>query len=321
MDIHIIIVIQKNKLKWICIMSISTIISSITRVSKEVADINHKISLESKKESDCSNRIGQIERSITKNISSSSLKNKMAEIQRKQNEIAKIQIKKAEFYKKLADKESSLLKLKQDLSKEKEQEQKKQALAYEREKKRLADLEKRQQREQITYQRQLQAEIQKTKDMANSIKNNSNQLKIIDTNTEYDLFISHASEDKDEFVRPLAELLENMGIKVWYDEFTLKVGDSLRKSIDQGLIKSRFGTVILSTAFCSKNWTQYELDSMVAREMNGHKMILPIWHRITKDEVINFSPALADKVALNTSTNSIQEIANKLAEVILERNV
>ena len=134
---------------------------------------------------------------------------------------------------------------------------------------------------------------------------------------KYDLFISHASEDKEEFVRPLAETLENLGVKVWYDEFTLKVGDSLRKNIDHGLINSRFGTVILSSSFCSKNWTQYELDSMVAREMDGHKMILPIWHKVTKNEVMNFSPALADKVALNTSISSIEEIAGKLAEVIL----
>ncbi|WP_250163224.1 toll/interleukin-1 receptor domain-containing protein [Psychrobacter sp. WY6] len=134
---------------------------------------------------------------------------------------------------------------------------------------------------------------------------------------EYDLFISHASEDKEEFVRPLAETLENLGVKVWYDEFTLRVGDSLRKNIDHGLINSRFGTVILSSSFCSKNWTQYELDSMVAREMDGHKMILPIWHKVTKNEVMSFSPALADKVALNTSMSSIEEIADKLAEVIL----
>jgi hypothetical protein len=178
-------------------------------------------------------------------------------------------------------------------------------------------LEKKQQREQLAHQRQLQAEIRRTSEMATEAQiNNNNNLNSL-PDTEYDLFISHASEDKEEFVRPLAETLENMGIKVWYDEFTLKVGDSLRKSIDHGLVKSRFGTVILSAAFCSKNWTQYELDSMVAREMNGHKMILPIWHKISKDEVIKFSPALADKVALNTSISSIQEIAGELSEVIL----
>jgi hypothetical protein len=49
------------------------------------------------------------------------------------------------------------------------------------------------------------------------------------------LFISHASEDKEDFVRPLAETLQQLGVKVWYDEFTLKVGDSLRRKIDSGL--------------------------------------------------------------------------------------
>ncbi|WP_220769231.1 toll/interleukin-1 receptor domain-containing protein, partial [Shewanella sp. MBTL60-007] len=275
----------------------------------------HKISLETKKESDCSNRIGQINRSITKNTSESFLKSKLGEIQRKQNDIAKIQVKKAALAKTEADKSGKLLKLKQDLAKEEKKERKKLAVAAERERKRLLALEKQQQREQIAFQQKLQNEIKATSQAQEVVVEDMINKSLL--TTEYDLFISHASEDKDDFVRPLAETLENLGVKVWYDEFTLKVGDSLRKSIDHGLVKSRFGTVILSSSFCSKNWTQYELDSMVAREMDGHKMILPIWHKVTKTDVINFSPALADKVALNTSMSSIEEIAGQLAEVIL----
>ncbi|RUR30638.1 toll/interleukin-1 receptor domain-containing protein [Vreelandella nanhaiensis] len=297
-------------------MSISTISSSITRIQKEIADLHHKISLETKKESGLGNQIGQINRSITKSTPASTLKSKAAEVERKNSEIAKVQVKKSDFYKKLSDKEGQLLKLKQDLLKEEERERKKQAAIDDRERKKIVDLEKRQQREQLAYQRQLQDEVRRTIEMASKAQSHVSVFNDL-PDTEYDLFISHASEDKEEFVRPLAETLENMGVKVWYDEFTLKVGDSLRKSIDHGLVKSKFGTVILSAAFCSKNWTQYELDSMIAREMNGHKMILPIWHKISKDEVIKFSPALADKVALNTSISSIQEIAGELSEVIL----
>ena len=75
---------------------------------------------------------------------------------------------------------------------------------------------------------------------------------------KYDAFVSHASEDKDEFVKPLVEALQDAGYKVWYDEFTLKVGDSLRRSIDNGLTNSRYGIVVFSNAFFAKNWTQYE---------------------------------------------------------------
>ena len=129
--------------------------------------------------------------------------------------------------------------------------------------------------------------------------------------------ISHASEDKEDLVRPLAVALESLGVHVWYDEFTLKVGDSLRRSIDSGLSNSRFGTVVLSSSFFQKNWTQYELDGMTAREMDGRKMILPIWHKVTKNEVLQFSPTLADKIALNTSISSIEEIAQSITEVVL----
>jgi len=295
-------------------MSISTISSNISRVQKELADITHKLSLEAKKEADRQSRIVQIQGSISKSTSASTLKSKMADIQRQQNEIAKILVKKAELAKKEADKNGTLLKLKQELAKEEERERKKQAADQEKERKRIANLEKRQQKDQLLFQQRLRAEIESTSRMTANVRNQAN-INLVPTN--YDLFISHASEDKEEFVRPLAETLEQLGVKVWYDEFTLKVGDSLRRSIDHGLVNSKFGTVILSYSFFSKNWPQYELDAMVAKEMEGHKMILPIWHKVTKTEVLNFSPSLADKVALNTSISSIEEIANQLAEVIL----
>jgi hypothetical protein len=129
---------------------------------------------------------------------------------------------------------------------------------------------------------------------------------------QYDFFISHASEDKDDIVRELAEALRNSGFNVWYDEFELKIGDSLRKKIDHGLSNANYGIVIISPSFVKKNWTEYELNGMVAREMNGHKVILPIWHKITKDEVLKFSPALADKIALNTSIHTIDNIIDNL---------
>jgi hypothetical protein len=132
----------------------------------------------------------------------------------------------------------------------------------------------------------------------------------------YDAFISHASEDKQGFVRPLAELLREMEFKIWYDEFELSVGDSLRQSIDRGLSVSDYGIVILSKAFLSKNWPQYELNGLVAKEIDGKKVILPVWYELTKAEVKAYSPALADKVALVHPQLSVEEIAERLAEVM-----
>ena len=71
------------------------------------------------------------------------------------------------------------------------------------------------------------------------------------------MFISHASEDKDEVVRPLAMALKEKGLSVWYDEFELKIGDSLRRKIDLGLAKSNFGIVVISRDFINKGWTNY----------------------------------------------------------------
>jgi len=132
----------------------------------------------------------------------------------------------------------------------------------------------------------------------------------------YDVFISHATEDKDEVVRPLANALVAEDLRVWYDEFELRIGDSLRRKIDSGLARSRFGIVVLSHSFFAKNWPQYELDGLVTREMTGQQVILPLWHRITKSEVMAQSPSLADKVARSTSDFTIAEIAKEIADVI-----
>jgi len=137
-----------------------------------------------------------------------------------------------------------------------------------------------------------------------------------DDSREYDVFISHASEDKDEVVRPLAVALRQQGLSVWYDEFELKIGDSLRRKIDLGLAKSRFGIVVLSKDFIRKGWTNYELDGIITRVVGGEQVLLPIWHNITKKEVVDFSPSIADKVARNTANYTVEEIADEIAGVI-----
>lgn len=114
----------------------------------------------------------------------------------------------------------------------------------------------------------------------------------------YDVFLSHASEDKLAIARPLHAGLIRAGVKVWYDEATLTLGDSLRRKIDEGLSRCRFGVVILSPSFFAKDWPQRELDGLVARETaSGQKAIIPIWHMVTKLQVARASPMLADRLA------------------------
>lgn len=133
---------------------------------------------------------------------------------------------------------------------------------------------------------------------------------------KYDVFISHATEDKADIVRPLAHALRELKVSVWYDEFELRLGDSLRKKIDYGLVNSRFGIVVLSHPFFAKNWPQYELDGLVSREMTGEQVILPLWHNISKSEIMKISPSLVDKLARSTADFTTDEIANEIAEVI-----
>lgn len=134
---------------------------------------------------------------------------------------------------------------------------------------------------------------------------------------EFDVFISHASEDKDAVVRPLATELRDRGLEVWFDEFELRIGDSLRQKIAAGIVRSRFGVVVLSPAFFAKGWPQYELDGLVTIAVSGRQVLLPLWHGVSKDEVLRQSPSLADKVALRTSDSTLEEIAGEIAAVVL----
>lgn len=136
---------------------------------------------------------------------------------------------------------------------------------------------------------------------------------------EWDAFIAHASEDKDSAARPLALRLQERGLVVWFDEFTLHVGDSLRRSIDRGLARSQYGIIILSHNFFAKHWPQKELDGLAAREKLGHKVILPVWHDLTQEEVASYSPTLADLYAANTADGTDHVATTLMAAMTLPR--
>lgn len=131
-----------------------------------------------------------------------------------------------------------------------------------------------------------------------------------------DLFLSHASEDKDAIARPLYSALTAAGVSVWFDEAVLEMGNSLRQKIDDGLARCEHGVVILSPSFFSKRWAQKELDGLVAREIaSGKDRILPIWHQIDHQGVAAYSPTLADRVA-GLSSEGVPALVDKILRVL-----
>lgn len=132
-----------------------------------------------------------------------------------------------------------------------------------------------------------------------------------------DVFLSHASEDKDEIARPLQRALEARGVTVWFDEIKIKVGQSIRQEIEKGIAHARFGVVVMSPDFFAKQWTRAELDALFSKKMaSGENLILPIWHRVTKDQVNAQSPLLSGILALNSSLMTIDEMAAAILDVV-----
>ena len=282
-------------------MSIESISNQISYIDREINNIQHDIQ---NLDADINRKAKEVA-AISQKISREKDLKKYAtlanDLARKNSEINNLEKRKNPKMKTLADKQKKKRDLINSLNKEEK---------IEREK------AKKEQKEILSIQQQITHEVKNRDFLSLRSLNGFTLHDSISTTDEkekiYDVFISHASEDKDDFVRPFAILLKDKGLNVWYDEFELKIGDKLRRKIDEGLSKSRYGIVVLSNYFFSKEWPQKELDGLFAIENNGHNIILPIWHKISKNEVIQFSPTIADIKAINTSSFSIEEIVEEI---------
>jgi hypothetical protein len=143
------------------------------------------------------------------------------------------------------------------------------------------------------------------------------------------IFISHATEDKANFVRPLAEALKQH-FDIWYDEYELTVGDSLVKKINEGLSACDYGVVVLSSSFFQKKWPQAELDGLFALEGTSRKVILPVWKDVSEDDIRKFSPLLAGRLGVSASkgiecvVSEIRravEVSNRTREITVTESV
>jgi hypothetical protein len=132
----------------------------------------------------------------------------------------------------------------------------------------------------------------------------------------WDVFISHAHEDKASVAVPLAQLLEAAGLRVWLDQQELGLGDSIRAKIDAGLAGSRFGVVVLSKSYFEKRWTANELDSFFVTESDSQTRLLPVWHGVTRAEVARRSPLLAGRKGESTS-EGLTSVAKKIAAIVV----
>lgn len=281
-------------------MSIDNLTRQIATVEREINSVERNIQTIDGSISRKSKDAHILLTKISKEKDLKRVLNYQKDLNKKNEDINKLEKDKSNKSKILATKQKKKFDLQSKLNKEEQKER---------------DKAKKDQKEILTLQQQITREMEKQKTQTlhsfDVLKPQTIE------QTSYDVFVSHASEDKDEFVRDFVKCLQENGVNVWYDEFTLRVGDSLRRSIDNGLKNSRYGIVVLSEAFFKKEWPQRELDGLFTREINGEKVILPIWHKISKNEVFKYSPLIADMLALNTASFTIEEIAKEISDRVL----
>lgn len=271
---------------------------TVNSLDKEIADLEKKKAAKDKEVATLQGKINTLKKSINSHTSASTLNNKMRQIATHESDQAKKSQDSAELGKKIAEKRKKRAEAYLKLQKEQQNEQKKQ--------------DKANRQIQASYEariKELQQQISQPVVTSASTP--------IAADEEYDVFVSHAYEDKESFVDEFVEALRNQGLKVWYDTNKLKWGDSMREKIDRGLAKSRYGVVILSPNYIAehKYWTKAELNGLFQVETVNGKTILPIWHNLTKKQVVEYSPIIADRKAMTTASMTPEEIAAELKEL------
>lgn len=267
---------------------------TVNQIDREIADLEKKMAELVKKEAEKTKKIGDVNRSITKNTSQSTLNSKVRQIESYQKDLSKILSDKAAINQKLAYKRKRRVDAAGKVQKEELSQAKK--------------AEKQQKDIYTAYENQIKELTNQIRMSEVAVKSEKN---IFDSESEekYDVFVSHATEDKENFSDEFVDILQQKyNLKVWYDAVSIKWGDSIRAEIDKGLKKLRFEVVILSRSYISKYWTNYELEGLFQGESNGGKLILPVWHNITKQEVQKFSPSLAGKMAMSTAIMTPDEL-------------
>lgn len=134
-------------------------------------------------------------------------------------------------------------------------------------------------------------------------------------NYEYDAFISHAVEDKIPIANELCARLEQAGLRVWYSGKELGIGDSIEKTIERGLNRSRYGIVVLSPTYLAKNWTIREFYTLLAKEIEDRKVILPVLYNVTPDDLKERDLHMADRFAVNADLG-LEYVVDRLVREI-----
>lgn len=275
--------------------------STISRLQREISDLRSKEAAEIKRQADLNQRMNRAASNAARASNASTASMHLREVERHSRDLEQCHRRHAAISDQIARKTQEAARIQDRLSRTEAAESKKRTQA-----------EEKRQRE---HNRKMGEMEKKLADLT------SGALPFIkppiapgETET-HDLFICHASEDKADFADELATKAKEAGLNVWYDAFKIDWGDSLRQKIDHGLAGSYFGVVVLSSNFFAKPWTNYELDALVQKDMSGEGRLLPIWHKVTIDEIRKASPALAGRVALKTSDVSTDEIVEKLLEM------
>lgn len=130
-----------------------------------------------------------------------------------------------------------------------------------------------------------------------------------------DIFLCHAWDDRKGAAKELHDLLESLGVSVWFSEKDVALGTSLLREIDKGLAKSRVGIVLVTPALLSRvqgeGIAEKELSALLARDL-----LVPIVHNTTYDTLREVSPLLGSRSGLSTAEDTMANVAAKLAELV-----
>lgn len=137
---------------------------------------------------------------------------------------------------------------------------------------------------------------------------------------EYDVFLSHAANDKISYVNELYDVIRTLGITVFYDSTAITWGDKWKEKIIEGLHSSEFAIIVLSEQFFDREWTERELHELLEQQNeNKQKLVLPLLYGITIEQLTKKYPQLGEIQCISAMTYSKEKIAILLAKELIKR--
>lgn len=133
----------------------------------------------------------------------------------------------------------------------------------------------------------------------------------------FDFFISYKQKDSKDFAKYLLDSLHDGGAEVWLDQVEMNLGDFILEGIENG-IKSSIDSILILSENYFTGWSKQERDNLFSLMVSGKTRVVPIWYKLSLDDIESLSPMLSGLVSAKVE-NGDREDALEVSSKVLNK--